>query len=149
MRKYPFFQTFIKKLKKNNFLHSLSTNTCRSKRSKRCINISSETKQKKSFKNNISFFKTMRFISDFNLNIFLEPWLNLVLVEFFLNIFTYFPPALNEPKSPRPTFAFALKFRVKFKIVSYNLQGKLECFIERLCFFSVKLIFEMFIIGVK
>ena len=35
----------------------------------------------------------------------------ILILNFFTFFFTYFPPALKDPKSPRPTFAFALKFR--------------------------------------
>ena len=74
-------------------------------------------KEKKSFKNNVSFFKTMCFISDLYLHIFWNLgwiwwwcWWNFDF-KFLYIFFTYFPPALKDPKSPSPTFAFALKFR--------------------------------------
>ena len=35
----------------------------------------------------------------------------ILILNFFTFFFTYFPPALKDPKSPSPTFAFALKFR--------------------------------------
>ena len=66
----------------------------------------------------MSFFKTICFISDLNLRTFFGTLVEfgddaggILILNFFTFFFTYFPPALKDPKSPSPTFAFALKFR--------------------------------------